>query len=161
LPDDLVVSEVPCIKQMIDIYKKNKSNIVAVQEVDKNNISKYGVIDFVEKDQNIYNVKDMVEKPNKEEAPSNLAIIGRYILSPDIITELSRQEVGFGGEIQLTDAIKKSINSDNVIGYQFDGKRFDCGSIIGSLEAQLSIAINDNKYKDDVIELINRTLCKE
>ena len=128
LPDDLVVSGVPCIKQMIDAYKKYKSNIVAIQEVDKNNISKYGVIDFIKKNQNIYHVKDMVEKPDQEKAPSNLAIIGRYILSPNIITELSMLKAGFGGEIQLTDAIKKSISSENVIGFQFEGERFDCGN---------------------------------
>ena len=161
LPDDLVVSDVPCIKQMIDVYKKHKCNIVAIQEVDKNNISKYGVIDFLKKNQNIYHVKDMIEKPDQEKAPSNLAVIGRYILSPNIIKELSMLKKGFGGEIQLTDAIKNSINSENVIGYEFEGNRFDCGNVMGALEAQLSIAINNDKYKDQVIEIINKNLIKD
>ena len=161
LPDDLVVSDVPCIKQMIDVYKKHKCNIVAIQEVDKNNISKYGVIDFLKNTQNIYHVKDMIEKPDQEKAPSNLAVIGRYILSPNIIKELSMLKTGFGGEIQLTDAIKNSINSENVIGYKFEGNRFDCGNVMGALEAQLSIAINNDKYKDQVIEIINKNLIKD
>jgi len=161
LPDDLVLSDVPCIKQMIDIYKKYKSNVVAVQEVDKNNIEKYGVIDYHNKENNTYHVKDMVEKPNRENAPSNLAIIGRYILNPSILKELSNKELGFGGEIQLTDAIKKLIDKENVIGYKFDGNRFDCGNVIGALEAQLSIAMNDEKYKDQVKEIINNKLSKD
>jgi UTP--glucose-1-phosphate uridylyltransferase len=161
LPDDLVVSDVPCIKQMIDVYKKNKCNIVAIQEVDKNNISKYGVIDFLKNNQNIYHVRDMIEKPEQEKAPSNLAVIGRYILSPNIIKELSMLKKGFGGEIQLTDAIKNSIISENVIGYKFEGNRFDCGNVMGALEAQLSIAINNDKYKDQVIEIINKNLIKD
>ena len=161
LPDDLVVSDVPCIKQMIDVYKKHKCNIVAIQEVDKNNISKYGVIDFLKNNQNIYHVRDMIEKPDQEKAPSNLAVIGRYILSPNIIKELSMLKTGFGGEIQLTDAIKSSIISENVIGYKFEGNRFDCGNVMGALEAQLSIAINNDKYKDQVIEIINKNLIKD
>ena len=161
LPDDLVVSDVPCIKQMIDVYKKHKCNIVAIQEVDKNNISKYGVIDFLKNNQNIYHVRDMIEKPEQEKAPSNLAVIGRYILSPNIIKELSMLKTGFGGEIQLTDAIKNSIISENVIGYKFEGNRFDCGNVMGALEAQLSIAINNDKYKDQVIEIINKNLIKD
>ena len=103
----------------------------------------------------------MVEKPNRENAPSNLAIIGRYILNPSILKELSNKELGFGGEIQLTDAIKKLIDKENVIGYKFDGNRFDCGNVIGALEAQLSIAMNDEKYKDQVKEIINNKLSKD
>ena len=103
----------------------------------------------------------MIEKPDQEKAPSNLAVIGRYILSPNIIKELSMLKTGFGGEIQLTDAIKNSINSENVIGYKFEGNRFDCGNVMGALEAQLSIAINNDKYKDQVIEIINKNLIKD
>lgn len=160
LPDDLVISDVPCIGQMVEIYKKSKSNVVAIQEVDKNNIEKYGVIDYYKNENNIYHVKGMVEKPAKEKAPSNLAIIGRYILNPSIIEELSNHELGVGGEIQLTDAIKKLINTERVIGYKFDGNRYDCGNIMGALEAQLSVAIKDEKYKSQVKEIINN-LCKD
>ena len=125
LPDDLIVSKVACIKQLIDTYKKYKCNVVAVQEVDENNIDKYGVIDYYKNINNAFYVKDMIEKPAKEIAPSNLAIIGRYVLQPSIMKELSNQELGFGGEIQLTDAIKRSINKENVVGYKFKGERFD------------------------------------
>ena len=155
LPDDLVLSDVPCIGQMIEVSKKSKSNVVAIQGVDKNNIEKYGVIDYYKNENNIYHVKGMVEKPAKEKAPSNLAIIGRYILNPSIIEELSNHELGVGGEIQLTDAIKKLINSESVIGYKFEGNRYDCGNIMGALEAQLSLAIKDEKYKSQVKEMIN------
>ena len=155
LPDDLIISDVPCIQQMIEAYKENCSNVVAIQEVDKNNIDKYGVIDYYKNNNNTYHIKNMVEKPNKEKAPSNLAVIGRYILNPSIIKELSNHELGYGGEIQLTDAIKKLINNENVIGYKFNGKRFDCGNVLGALEAQLTIAINDDKYKGQVKEIIN------
>lgn len=155
LPDDLIISDVPCIQQMIEAYKENCSNVVAIQEVDKNNIDKYGVIDYYKSNNNTYHIKNMVEKPNKVKAPSNLAVIGRYILNPSIIKELSNHELGYGGEIQLTDAIKKLINNENVIGYKFNGKRFDCGNVLGALEAQLTIAINDDKYKGQVKEIIN------
>ncbi|MBH87999.1 MAG: UTP--glucose-1-phosphate uridylyltransferase [Pelagibacterales bacterium] len=160
LPDDLIISGVPCIKQLIKAYKNFKSNVVAIQEVDENNINKYGVIDYYKNESNTYHIKDMIEKPDKKNAPSNLAIIGRYILNPSIIKELSNHELGAGGEIQLTDAIKKLIINENVIGYKFEGNRFDCGNVIGALNAQLSIAMNDDKYKSQIKEII-KNLSKE
>ena len=161
LPDDLIVSNEPCIKQLIDTHREYKCNVVAVHEVDENNIEKYGVIDYYKNLNNAFYVKDMIEKPSKEIAPSNLAIIGRYVLQPSIIKELSNQELGFGGEIQLTDAIKKLINKENVIGYKFKGKRFDCGNVMGALEAQISISMNNSKYKDQVKEIMNKNLSKD
>ena len=130
-------------------------------EVDENNIEKYGVIDYYKNINNAFYVKDMIEKPSKEIAPSKLAIIGRYVLQPSIMKELSNQELGFGGEIQLTDAIKNLINKENVIGYKFKGKRFDCGNVMGALEAQISIAMNHSKYKDQVKEIMNKNLSKD
>ncbi len=160
LPDDLIISNVPCIKQLIKAYKNFNSNILAIQEVDENNINKYGVIDYYKNENNAYYIKDMIEKPDKEKAPSNLAIIGRYILNPSIIKELSNHELGAGGEIQLTDAIKKLIINENVIGLKFEGNRYDCGNVIGALDAQLSIAMNDDKYKSQIKEII-KNLIKE
>ena len=158
LPDDLVISKVPCIKQMINSFKKHKANIIALQEVDKKDISKYGAIKYYKNNKNLYFIEDMIEKPSPKEAPSNLAIIGRYILLPSVINELSNKKIGVGGEIQLTDAIKNTINSDGVLGIKFEGSRYDCGNIIGALEAQLSVALKDIKYRDQVLEIVNKIL---
>jgi UTP--glucose-1-phosphate uridylyltransferase len=158
LPDDLIISKVACIKQMIATYKVHKSNIVAIQEVDSIDISKYGVIDYDKNDKNYYFIKNMIEKPSADDAPSNLAIIGRYILLPNILNFLSEKKVGFGGEIQLTDAIKNTIKNEGVIGYKFEGNRYDCGNVIGALEAQISVAINNSQYKDKVIDIMNKYL---
>lgn len=158
LPDDLVISNVSCIKQMINSFKKHKANIIALQEVDKKDISKYGAIKYNKNNKNLYFIEDMIEKPSPKEAPSNLAIIGRYILLPSVIKELSNKEIGVGGEIQLTDAIKNTINSDGVLGIKFEGSRYDCGNIIGALEAQLSVALKDIKYRDQVLEIVNKIL---
>ena len=158
LPDDLIISKVACIKQMIDAYKVHKSNIVAIQEVDLVDVSKYGVIDYDKNDKSYYFIKNMIEKPSANDSPSNLAIIGRYILSPNVLNFLSEKKVGFGGEIQLTDAIKNTIKNEGVIGYKFEGNRYDCGNVIGALEAQISVAINNSQYKDKVIDIMNKYL---
>ena len=158
LPDDLIISKVACIKQMINVYKEYKSNIVAIQEIDSVNVSKYGVIDYDDNNNDYYFIKNMVEKPNINDAPSNLAIIGRYILLPNVLNFLSDKNIGFGGEIQLTDAIKTTIKNEGVIGYKFEGNRYDCGNVIGALEAQISVAINNSKYKDKVIDIIKKYL---
>ena len=158
LPDDLIISKVACIKQMIDAYKEHKSNIIAIQEVDSVDVSKYGVIDYDKNDKDYYFIKNMIEKPSVNDAPSNLAIIGRYILMPNVLDALSEKKVGFAGEIQLTDAIKNTIKNDGVIGYKFEGNRYDCGNVVGALEAQIAVAINNSKYKDKVIDIMNKYL---
>ena len=158
LPDDLIISKVACIKQMIGAYQDHKSNIVAIQEVESADISKYGVIDYDNNEKNYYFIKNMIEKPSINNAPSNLAIIGRYILLPNVLNTLSEKKVGFGGEIQLTDAIKNTIKNEGVIGYKFDGNRYDCGNVIGALEAQISVAIGNSEYKNKVIDIMNKYL---
>ena len=158
LPDDLIISKVACIKQMIGAYQDHKSNIVAIQEVESADISKYGVIDYDNNEKNYYFIKNMIEKPSINNAPSNLAIIGRYILLPNVLNALSEKKVGFGGEIQLTDAIKNTIKKEGVIGYKFDGNRYDCGNVIGALEAQISVAIRNSEYKNKVIDIMNKYL---
>ena len=158
LPDDLIISKVACIKQMIDAYKEHKSNIIAIQKVDSVDVSKYGVIDYDKNDKDYYFIKNMIEKPSVNDAPSNLAIIGRYILMPNVLDALSEKKVGFGGEIQLTDAIKNTIKNDGVIGYKFEGNRYDCGNVVGALEAQIAVAVNNSKYKDKVIDIMNKYL---
>ena len=158
LPDDLIISKVACIKQMIGAYNDHKSNIVAIQEVESADISKYGVIDYDNNEKNYYFIKNMIEKPSINNAPSNLAIIGRYILLPNVLNTLSEKKVGYGGEIQLTDAIKNTIKNEGVIGYKFDGNRYDCGNVIGALEAQISVAIRNSEYKNKVIDIMNKYL---
>ncbi len=133
LADDLCEGEV--LTQMVELYNKYKCTIVAVEEVDKNEVNKYGIIDGKEIEDGVIMVKNMVEKPDIDKAPSNLAVIGRYILTPDIFDLLRNTKPGKGGEIQLTDAIMAQAQEGMVLAYKFKGKRFDCGSVKGFIEA--------------------------
>ncbi len=133
LADDLCEGDV--VSQMVNLYKKFKCSIVAIEEVPKNEVNKYGVIKGKRIEDGIYLVEDMVEKPDINKAPSNLAIIGRYILTPDIFDLLKETKPGKGGEIQLTDALLRLAKEGMVIAYKFKGKRFDCGSVDGFIKA--------------------------
>ena len=136
LADDLCEGqEKGVLKQMVELYKKYRCSIVAVMEVDKKNIHKYGVVEAKELEEDVFVVSNMVEKPKPEEAPSNLAVIGRYILTPDIFDILRETKPGKNGEIQLTDALMTQAQNNMVIAYKFKGKRFDCGSVEGFVEA--------------------------
>jgi len=138
LADDLCITEpgeASVMAQMVALYKQFRCSIIAIEEVPEENISNYGVIDGEIISDNIYRVKDMVEKPPADKAPSNLAVIGRYILTPDIFDLLRNTQPGAGGEIQLTDAIKEQAKKGCVMAYKFKGKRFDCGSVEGFVEA--------------------------
>ncbi|WP_281951224.1 UTP--glucose-1-phosphate uridylyltransferase GalU [Nitrosophilus kaiyonis] len=136
LADDLCEGENHgVLKQMIELYKKYRCSIVAVMEVEKENIHKYGVVEAKELEKDVFVVSNMVEKPRAEEAPSNLAVIGRYILTPDIFEILKNTKPGKNGEIQLTDALMTQAKTNMVIAYKFKGKRFDCGSVEGFVEA--------------------------
>lgn len=123
------------LKQMVKLYNKYRCSIVAVMEVEKESVHKYGVVKAKEIKNGVYEVLDMVEKPSIDEAPSNLAIIGRYILTPDIFEILKETKPGAGGEIQLTDALRVQSKKNRVLAYKFKGKRFDCGSVEGFVEA--------------------------
>jgi UTP--glucose-1-phosphate uridylyltransferase len=123
------------LAQMINIYKKYQCSIVAIEEVQKEQTNKYGIIAGNEIEDGIIMIKDMVEKPDPENAPSNLAIIGRYILTPDIFEIIENTKPGKGGEIQITDALMTQAQKGMVLGYKFKGKRFDCGSVDGFVEA--------------------------
>jgi UTP--glucose-1-phosphate uridylyltransferase len=133
LADDLCEGEV--LKQMVELYKKFKCTIVAIEEVPKNEVHKYGIIEGKEIEEDVFMVRSMVEKPDIDKAPSNLAVIGRYILTPDIFDLLRNTKPGKGGEIQLTDAIMEQAKEGMVIGYKFKGRRFDCGSVEGFMKA--------------------------
>ena len=161
LPDDIVFSKTPCIKQLISVYNKYKTSVIAVEEVPKEQVNKYGIIETSDcYSEDTLLVKAIVEKPKIEDSPSNLAAIGRYILMPNIMDELAKKNIGEGGEIQLTDAIGKTINTSKWCAYRFKGERFDCGSVLGSLEAQIFAALKEDSYKKDTIKILNKFLKK-
>jgi len=144
LPDDIIDARVPCLKQMIDVYNETGSSILATQEVEGKAISAYGVLDATatgKHDGRLYKVKNMVEKPKPEDAPSNLAIIGRYVLTPRIFEMLEATEPGKGGELQLTDGIKALLKHEKVYGYTFEGKRHDTGDKLGMLKATVEFGL--------------------
>ncbi len=150
LPDDVIAGQVGCLKQMIEAYQEVGGNMVAAMEVPPEQISSYGVIDPIESHGRIVTAKGMVEKPNADVAPSNLAVIGRYILRPEIFDALKGQSAGAGGEVQLTDAICAQIGSGTpVTGFRFDGNRFDCGSKAGYLQATVAFGLARAELHDE------------
>ncbi|MCT4372300.1 UTP--glucose-1-phosphate uridylyltransferase GalU [Yangia mangrovi] len=151
LPDDVIAADKPCLQQMVEAYEEVGGNMVAAMEVPADKASSYGVLDVQEDMGSLVSVKGMVEKPAPGTAPSNLAVIGRYILSPQVLQNLEDKQVGAGGEIQLTDAIAKQIGSDEgVYGFRFNGQRFDCGSKAGFLQATVSFGLSRDELRDDL-----------
>ncbi|MEZ5798848.1 MAG: UTP--glucose-1-phosphate uridylyltransferase GalU [Paracoccaceae bacterium] len=143
LTDDVIAAEKPCLQQMIEAYDQTGGCMVAAMEVPAAKTSSYGVLDVAEDMGSIVRVKGMVEKPKAEEAPSNLAVIGRYILTPQVMTNLNKMKQGAGGEIQLTDAIAEEVGSGpGVFGYRFRGQRYDCGSKAGFLQATVAFGLS-------------------
>ena len=143
LGDDIVRSNKPCIKQLIEKYEEYGSTIIGVQEVEKKDVNKYGIVKGSKLTGKVYKVEDLVEKPNLEEAPSNIAILGRYVISSEIFEILKETEPGAGDEIQLTDGLKKLSKKEDVYSYIFDGKRYDVGNKLGFLEATVEFALED------------------
>ena len=156
LADDLVLSNPGCLAQMMEVYAEVKGNVVAIEEVLMEKVNRYGVLDIESEDGVVVKAKGLVEKPNPEVAPSNLSIIGRYILQPDVFRKLDNQEKGAGNEVQLTDAIAETLNDIPFHGFKFAGKRFDCGSRLGYLEANLAYALERPSMKDDILTIINK-----
>ena len=155
LPDDVIAAEKPCLKQMIEAYEETGGNMVAAMEVAPEKASAYGVLDVKEDMGSVVSVNGMVEKPKADEAPSNLAVIGRYVLAPSVLDNLNEMKQGAGGEIQLTDAIAQDIEQDvPVYGYRFKGQRFDCGSKSGFLQATVSFALAREELRDDLMDYI-------
>lgn len=150
LPDDVIAGEKPCLQQMVEAYAETGGCMVAAMEVPQEKTSSYGVLDIAEDNGRLVKVKGMVEKPPADEAPSNLAVIGRYILTPEVFKHLENPQTGAGGEIQLTDAIDKEINASGVYGYRFNGQRFDCGSKAGFLQATVAFGLARDDLKDDL-----------
>lgn len=141
LPDDIILSKTPCLKQLADAYHETGGNIVAVSEVPREQTNRYGILRIGTDDGKLVEVTGLVEKPKPEDAPSNLSIIGRYILTADVMPFLALLERGAGNEVQLTDAMAKMIGHVPFHGLRYEGKRFDCGDKVGFLEAQLAFAL--------------------
>lgn len=154
LGDDIVDSEVPCLKQLINAYDEYKTSILGVQEVVMENVDKYGILNCKFIENRIYKVKDMIEKPSIEEAPSNIAILGRYIITPAIFDILESQEPGKGGEIQLTDALRKLAKHEAIYAYNFEGKRYDVGDKLGFLEATIDFALKRPEIRDGLVDYL-------
>ncbi|MGB3178035.1 MAG: UTP--glucose-1-phosphate uridylyltransferase GalU [Albidovulum sp.] len=150
LPDDVIAAEKSCLQQMVEAHAEVGGNMVAAMEVAPDKASSYGVLDVRDDMGSLVSVKGMVEKPKADEAPSSLAVIGRYILTPKIMQNLNRMKSGAGGEIQLTDAIAEEITkSNNVYGFRFRGQRFDCGSKAGYLQATVAFGLAREELHDE------------
>ncbi len=161
LPDDVIAADKPCLKQMVEAYEETGGCMVATMEVSQQETSSYGVLDVAETNGKVVSVRGMVEKPAAEEAPSNLAVIGRYILSPKILQNLNQITKGAGGELQLTDAIALEMEQGrDVFGYRFDGKRYDCGSKAGYLQAMVSFALERDDLRDEFEAFLHETIAQ-
>ncbi|MDP4089620.1 MAG: UTP--glucose-1-phosphate uridylyltransferase GalU [Bacillota bacterium] len=154
LGDDVVDSQVPCLKQLIDCYNEFKTTILGVQTVPQGEVSKYGIVKGMHIEDRVYKVKDLVEKPKVEESPSNIAILGRYIITPQIFEILSNTKPGKGGEIQLTDALKTLINYEAMYAYNFEGRRYDVGDKLGFLQASVEYALKREELKHPFMEYL-------
>lgn len=156
LGDDIVQAEVPCLKQLINEYDKTGSSIIGVQTVEQENTHRYGIIDPLTNSGKLYQVNRFVEKPKLGTSPSNLAIMGRYVLTPKIFQILESQEKGAGGEIQLTDAIQRLNEQQNVFAYDFEGKRFDVGEKFGFIQTTIEFALQQEDLKHDLFEFMQK-----
>ncbi len=156
LPDDLMLCETPCVKQLIEVYRQVGGNVVAVESVPREHASRYGIVDVGGKSGAVVEVKAIVEKPDPDTAPSTLAVIGRYILQPEVIAALKDQEPGAGGEVQLTDAISATLGKVPLHAVHVEGERFDCGDKRGFVAANVAFALNRENMKDEMMTLIER-----
>lgn len=150
LGDDIVQSEVPAIKQLMNQYDDTGKSIIGVQQVNENETHRYGIVDPAESNEGLFSVNKFVEKPEPGTAPSNLAIMGRYVLTPQIFDYLEKQEIGAGGEIQLTDAIERLNKDDKVYAFDFNGERYDVGEKLGFVKTTIQFALNNEEMSQDV-----------
>lgn len=160
LGDDIVDNEVPCLKQLMDAYEEYRTTILGVQKVDMKDTDKYGIIAAKHIEDRVYKVKDLVEKPEPGKAPSNIAILGRYIITPEIFDILEDLPEGKGGEIQLTDALKELSRKEAMYAYNFQGRRYDVGDKLGFLEATVDFALKRPELKEGFMQYL-RKICEE
>ena len=156
LGDDVVVSQKSCLGQMLDVFREYQTSILGVQSVSHDVVDKYGIISGKQVDDRVYKVNDMVEKPAPEEAPSDVAVLGRYIITPEIFAFLETQDAGKGGEIQLTDALKRLAKEQAMYAYEFKGRRYDVGSKIGFIQANLEFALRRDELKEEMKEYLEK-----
>lgn len=156
LPDDLFLCPTPCLQQMVEQYPKTLGNLVAIEEVPYEQTSRYGILSLESDDGKLVRVNGMVEKPKIEESPSRCAILGRYILSPEVFTELNKQKTGAKGEIQLTDAMAATLDRVPFHGMRFEGKRFDCGNKVGFLMANVEYALSRPDLSEEFSESLKK-----
>ena len=157
LADDMILSKKRgCLKQMVDRYNELQSSILAVEKVRKENLHKYGIIDGSKNNSNDWELSNIVEKPNNEDAPSDMGVVGRYILRPSIFDILEITSRGAGDEIQLTDAIASQIEQEKVYAYEFEGKRFDCGNKFGFMKATIEYGLNHDEIAPELKEYIKK-----
>jgi UTP--glucose-1-phosphate uridylyltransferase len=162
LPDDVIDADKGCLEQMLDAYAQTGGNMVAAMEVEPSRVGSYGILDVEAGRGPTMRVRGMVEKPTPQDAPSNLAVIGRYVLSPEVLCNLDSMKKGAGGEIQLTDAIATEIGaSDNVFAHRFTGRRFDCGSKSGFLQATVAFGLARDDLRDEFLEFLRGLLEEE
>ena len=155
LGDDVVYSDgKPCLKQLLDCFDEYKTSVLGVQQVAHENVSKYGIVDGLHIEDRVYKVKNLVEKPSVEEAPSNIAILGRYIITPTIFEILENTAPGKGGEIQLTDALETLISQEAMYAYNFEGKRYDVGDKLGFLQATVEYALRRPELRDQFVDYL-------
>ena len=158
LGDDIIDAEKPCLGQLLEVYRKYRGTVLALERVPMANISSYGCVKANTISDKVFEVSDMVEKPQPADAPSDLAIIGRYVLTPEIFPILESQEPGKGGEIQLTDAVRKLLKDEAVYGCLFDGIRHDCGNKLGFLKATVDMALKREEFNGEFREFLSERL---
>lgn len=155
LGDDVVVSRQPCLSQMIGVYNEYKTSVLGVQRVAHEVVNKYGIVDCKAIDERVYKVRDLVEKPPIEKAPSDIAILGRYIITPTVFSYLETQDAGAGGEIQLTDALRRMAKDEAMYVYDFKGHRYDVGTKSGFIQANIEFALRNPETKEEMFQYIN------
>lgn len=158
LGDDIVQAEKPCLQQMIEMFDRYEGSIIGIQPVKENEVHRYGIIDATEVDHRIYEISSLIEKPSLDEAPSNLAVLGRYILTPRIFEILEAQEIGTGGEIQLTDAISKLTNYESVFAYDFEGVRYDVGEKMGFIKTTIEFALQREDLREELVQYLKEVI---
>ncbi|OES44978.1 UTP--glucose-1-phosphate uridylyltransferase GalU [Domibacillus iocasae] len=161
LGDDIVQADVPCTKQMMDMYEKTNSSILGVKKVPRQEVNRYGIAAVKAHSPLLHTVTELIEKPLVEKAPSELAIMGRYILTPNIFSILAQQEQGVGGEIQLTDAIARLQQTERVFAYEFDGKRYDVGEKIGFVQTTIEFALQKPELKQSLLTYLQEIVAAE
>ncbi|MFC5703860.1 UTP--glucose-1-phosphate uridylyltransferase GalU [Cohnella faecalis] len=161
LGDDIVQSDTPCTRQLIEQYEQTGKSVIGVQAVGTDQTNRYGILDPIEKRGRLYKVNRFVEKPPQGQAPSNLAIMGRYVLTPEIFEYLGRHEIGAGGEIQLTDAIQKLNEDLGVYAYDFEGMRYDVGEKLGYIMTTVDFALRNDELKFRLMDQLEQLLWRE